>query len=76
MIRFSPQLYYQNNHKSVCLPFATYEALKKQLKAHIASSDEGEVCVTRYRRGEWGEWFEYWALGAKGKPVIVREGWM
>lgn len=56
-------------------PFPTYSQLKKKLKELIELSPEKEVFVSRSRRGEWGEWFEYWSL-SKGKPVITRQGWM
>jgi len=35
-----------------------------------------EVRVSRSRRGEWGEWFEYWGFNAERKPVINKQGWM
>jgi hypothetical protein len=56
-------------------PFPTYAELKKHIKELIAQSPDGEVGVFRSRRGEWGEWFEYWAM-SNGKPIITRKGWM
>jgi hypothetical protein len=35
-----------------------------------------EVCVSRSKRGEWGEWFEYWNLHEDGTLSKGREGWM
>jgi hypothetical protein len=57
--------------------FNTYAELKKALKDYILHNHIGddEVCVSRSRRGEWGEWFEKWAL-VNNKPTIVKQGWM
>lgn len=57
-------------HKS----YPTYRELKKDLPFYLGISHTGEVFVTRYRRGEWGEYFEVWRL-VNGKPKIIREGW-
>jgi len=35
-----------------------------------------EVCVSRSKRGDWGEWFEYWYLHDDGSLSKGREGWM
>lgn len=56
-------------------PFKTYTELKRKLKELIQESPDGEVFVSRSRRGEWGEWFEYWSL-SNGQPVITKQGWM
>ena len=57
--------------------FKTYAELKKALKDYILHNHIGDyaVCVSRSRRGEWGEWFEKWEL-VNGKPTIVKQGWM
>ena len=55
--------------------YATYQELKKNLKKHLEENLEAVVCVSRSRRGEWGEWFENWTL-ENGKPVKIKEGWM
>jgi len=34
------------------------------------------VMVSRSRRGEWGEWFEYWSFNTENKPIIIKQGWM
>lgn len=57
------------------IPYPTYAALKKDLKKHLDANLEAQICVSRSRRGEWGEWFENWKL-ENGKPVIVKQGWM
>jgi len=56
-------------------PFPTYTQLKKKLKELIEQSPDNEIFVTRSKRGEWGEWFEYWVL-SNGKPKIIKQGWM
>jgi hypothetical protein len=57
--------------------FKTYAELKKALKDYILHNHIGddEVVVSRSRRGEWGEYFEKWAL-VNNKPTIVKQGWM
>jgi len=54
--------------------YGTYAELKKQIKVLLEISDDNEVCVYRHRRGEWGEWFEKWAM-INGKPQIFKKGW-
>ena len=56
--------------------FKTYAELKKALKDRILHEHigEDEVFVTRSKRGEFGEWFEKWAL-VDGKPKITKKGW-
>ena len=55
--------------------FPTYSEVKKRIKDLLEVSDNNEVSVYRHRRGEWGEWFEKWAI-INGKPKIYKEGWM
>jgi hypothetical protein len=38
-------------------------------------SGGNEVCVYRFRRGHWGEWFENW-FRVNDIPEIIKEGWM
>jgi len=57
-------------------PFKTYAELKSNLKSLIEESPDKEITVFRSRRGEWGEWFEYWKFNSKRKPVITKQGWM
>ena len=54
--------------------FPTYSEVKKRMKDLLEASDNNEVSVYRHRRGEWGEWFEKWAM-INGKPQIFKEGW-
>ena len=58
-----------------CKNFKTYRELKKNMGLLIKDSYNGIVCVYRERRGEWGEWFEHWAI-RNNKPTIIKEGWM
>lgn len=55
--------------------FSTYAEVKKNMKLLLERSDTEEVYVSRSRRGEWGEWFEYWGFDHSRKPVINRKGW-
>ncbi len=54
--------------------FTTYSEVKKRMRDLLEVSDNNEVSVYRHRRGEWGEWYEKWAL-INGKPQIFEEGW-
>lgn len=55
--------------------YNTYRELKKDLPEICASNinDDG-VNVIRSKRGQWGEWYEYWE-NVNGKPEIVKQGW-
>ncbi len=55
--------------------FDTYAEVKRRMRDLLNLSTDNEVCVYRHRRGEWGEWFEYWSL-VNGRPQITRSGWM
>ena len=55
--------------------FSTYRELKKNMKLLLQRSNDNEVFVSRSKRGEWGEWFEYWQI-SNNKPVIFKQGWM
>ena len=55
--------------------FPTYAELKSKLRSIMEKYNVHEVCVSRSRRGEWGEWFEYWRL-SDGKLIKGKEGWM
>ena len=79
--------YYQKS-KSTHVYFKTYRELLKALPEYIKKSwnnrclvysdnpvPHNEVTVFRSRRGEWGEWFEKWALH-NGKLKKTKEGWM
>ena len=61
----------------ICESHPTYRKVKSRvinvLKHENPIGDE--VSVSRSRRGEWGEWFETWAL-VNGKPKIIKQGWM
>jgi hypothetical protein len=55
--------------------FPTYAELKSKLKGIMKEYRVSEVTVSRSRRGEWGEWFEYWHLSGN-KLTKGKEGWM
>lgn len=53
----------------------TYVNLKKHIKEYCTNNiDSRGVAVYRSRRGQWGEWFEYWKL-VDDVPTIVESGW-
>lgn len=55
--------------------FDTYREVQKNMKLLLERSSNNEVCVSRSKRGEWGEWFERWQLQG-GKPVIIKACWL
>lgn len=55
--------------------FSTYTEVKKRMKDLLKISYDNEVSVYRHRRGEWGEYYEKWAL-INGKPTIIKQGWL
>lgn len=59
------------NFKVDRLYYSTYRLLKKAIPDLTARSYDGEVRVSRSRRGQWGEWYEIWEQGK-----IVECGWM
>jgi hypothetical protein len=58
--------------KTLTLP--TYAEVKKRMKAFMNESMDENVHVYRHRRGEWGEWFEFWVRRG-GKCEISHKGW-
>lgn len=57
--------------------YPTYRKVKSRVINVLKHENpiDNEVSVSRSRRGEWGEWFETWAL-VDGKPKIIKQGWM
>jgi hypothetical protein len=55
--------------------FSTYRELLSNMKLLLKRSIDNSVFVSRSKRGEWGEWFEYWSM-SNGKPGITKQGWM
>ena len=55
--------------------FDTYRELLKNMKLLLQRSNNNEVCVSRSKRGQWGEWFERWQLQC-GKPVLIKACWL
>jgi hypothetical protein len=75
-MNWKPHLHVIEPNKDVRLGYTypTYRILLTKIKQHLAESHVNEVRVYRSRRGEWGEWFEYWSL-VNGKPKIIKQGW-
>lgn len=71
---FRPQVTYTKRGERKSFRVKTYAEVKRQMKTYLAESD-GEVCVSRSRRAEWGEWFERWEMG-ETKPIIVKQTWL
>ena len=64
----------QRNSIYIRKTYKTYRELLKDLPNILAETNEEYISVYRSRRGEWGEWFEHWAL-VNGKPKKIHEGW-
>lgn len=77
MVPIKPQLHVGFPHKKTeYIFYKTYKDLKKNLKKVMKENrDADDFFVVRYRRGQWGEWFERWGLDSSGKPVIIKQGW-
>jgi hypothetical protein len=73
MAHITPQIHlHKVGEKTKFEFYKTYRELKKDLAKFVKDYDE--VVVYRSRRGEWGEWFEYWGL-SNGKLEITKKGW-
>jgi hypothetical protein len=47
------------------------------MKAMMSDSIDNVVEVTRTRRGEWGQWFERWAINEQtNKLEKIKETWL
>lgn len=57
------------------IEFPTYRDFLKKLKQVSVGTGSWSVTVIRYKRGEWGEWFENWRC-ENGKLFIEKKGWM
>ena len=57
------------------ITFPTYRDFLKKLKQVSVDTGSWSVTLIRYKRGEWGEWFEHWTC-EDGKLFIKRQGWM
>jgi hypothetical protein len=60
---------------SVWVEFKTYAELKRSIKKYLMESYHTRITVFRFRRGDWGEWFEDWELNNNNKPIITKQGW-
>jgi hypothetical protein len=64
--------------------FSTYKELVRNMRLLLNRSTNNEIFVSRSKRGEWGEWFEYWSMSEPkmidgkivNKPYIFKQGWM
>ena len=57
--------------------FPTYAKLRGAMKAMMSDSVDNVVDVTRTRRGEWGQWFERWAINEQtNKLEKIKETWL
>ena len=65
----------KTTRKSEYISTKTYRELKKKIKEYLPLSLSGELHIHRSKRGEWGEYYKTWQM-VKGKPTIVKEGWM
>ena len=67
---------YKPISKYITKRYNSYRELKRDLKEICEKNiDDDGVHVLRSKRGQWGEYFEYWKLDNNDKPTIVKEGW-
>jgi hypothetical protein len=62
-------------YRSTYIEFPTYRDFIRKLKQVSVGTGSWSVTLIRYKRGEWGEWFENWRC-EDGKLSIERQGWM
>ena len=62
------------NGEYITEEFETYAKLRSSMRRMLGESINGEVSVTRTRRGEWGQYFEIWQW--RGKPIKTKETWL
>ena len=76
MGKFKPYVRYTDengNQKGISV--STYAEVKRRMNSFMKDSFDENVTVYRSRRGEWGEWFEFWSkVGTKCE--IIKQGWM
>lgn len=73
---FKPYVRYTDkNGQNKGVEVKSYTEVKRRMNAFMNDSFDENVAVYRHRRGEWGEWFEFWSkVGSKCK--IHKQGWM
>lgn len=75
MANNKPWASYRNRDgKDITETFPTYAKLRSSMWRLLVESVDGQVRVTRTRRGEWGQWFEVWEWNRK--PVKIKETWL
>jgi hypothetical protein len=77
MTQWKPEASYDvfGQNKRHTIRFRTYQELQKEMKIMLGESKFNEVCVSRSRRGAWGEWYEKWQM-RDGKPYKFSETWL
>lgn len=70
-----PQVHINVGYKTEYKFYNRYRELIKDLSKLFIEYKVKSLLVIRYRRGEWGEWFEHWEMDHNGKPTIVKSGW-
>lgn len=69
--------YCNREGKNVDKTFPTYAKLRRAMKAMMSDSIDNVIGVTRTRRGEWGQWFERWAINEQtNKLEKIKETWL
>jgi hypothetical protein len=71
--------YSNRKRKQVVEEFPTYRELKKNMARILAVAiyldEDNTVSAYRERKGEWGEYYEKWAI-VNNKPTIIKSGWV
>lgn len=79
MPKFKPQVTLKVREfgevKTESKSYPTYREIVSKMKSLLERSFDDEVCVSRSKRGEWGEWFERWGW-KDGKPHIYKGTWL
>ena len=55
--------------------YSTYRDLKRNMLKYFSDKGANLAIVTRFRRGQWGQWFEHWEE-VDGKLKIIKQGWL
>ena len=73
---FRPYVRYTDSNGQIKgVEVKTYAEAKSRMNAFMKDSFDENVAVYRSRRGQWGEWFEFWGkVGTRCE--IYKQGWM